>query len=1443
MDGEACWNLVSGIARVCVAQNEGEGAALQFIFDLLWPIDADACRALIDHITTDCQLIIKAAQPMTQLALREEVPSSPDVIDEDVTLIIPIMTVVLILVVLFIVMLICILHQYRRVTMMQLTHQLLQETNRQLDDDKRELQQAQAQSNQAQERLLQMQIALKATIDGLEGDRNVFRQQLVTLESALKEREEKSPNQGAAEDLSRYKYHLAYLPCNPLFDNDPAISIRSLSLETELSILRDCLKETRKQIKFAFSHATTHYLSRYLQKGCQILHISGHVFISNMSEPYITFEDDTVPGLSHHFSVSDLRKLVKQLPTPPHLVVLAMCHSEVFAKAFLDAGVKFVIVTDHEILDHRAVDFVRHFYDDLFQGQSVRQSFGAANRRFHSTPLIPGSQQQQPPEPFKLLPASTVDFIVFPSLPIGKYAEMHRRSPDLLSVIPPDCDEYESDVGKVIRELYTNPNQPKVVTVVGSTSNRRRIVSNLAARYLRSRTRQHMLLYDYILSIDLNVESNGTLEERCGKRLQDLFKACRDDNVAVPDATDLHSVITASKLLFVFYAAEHTFKAPPNQSSANSLHKLLAKLVLAAGGSHVIVASLDSLESVDNLSGVSEIVHTVQTVDSYDEKIVEEENKVRLNYRHWHVPRELSGFINRPDLVTLLRRNLTGSVGKKLVTVGMGGIGKTQLTLHYVRSCIEDNYFVAWFYADSADRLHQQFTDFSGGLSTNESLEAVAQVRNWFQSRRGGKWLIVFDNVIDDSRQIMDYLPLTQPADCHILITTRFRGFFTPQFVMTEVQEMSMDEAVHLLSKEAAVSDSPSLRTLVTDLGFLPLAISQAAGYIRHNQISCEEYIRLYNGTSGELLRSRYNIEREELPVYSTWEISVKQLENDYTAQQAQLAMSLLPPTGVQGAGGAVSHRRNRSNIKINPVKLLTACAYLQPDAIPRSLLKKWCRVEDEVMLPLITALMTYSLLQRQEEIMSQRTSEFELPISIHRVLQKVTQVKTSNDLCQSTLTSLLEAGDDLCKKYRLEDRLDLHTAQRVQLLPHLESLIMHYESHFHRPSSHCYHYTICHIIFIHYVDLRNNNQVRHLLRNYNHLVVDGAAQSIFTLPEFGLAYWKVGDLSVAEELLEKARRLQHHRNDDTEFRTLIYLAKVRAEKGEYVKAETNLVTALDIAERKTPPCIAGAAPDLPVNPSELILVWSQLALLKCQMNRVDSARIYAELGRQLVLKLFQRGLHKAKSIAVAIVDLAKCFKRPDDQSRAEDLLRKALTILDLLPGQDKNLTACIQATYARLFHFTNYQNDAGKFFEAALGFVVCGESVSETTLCEVGHMCFVYGNRKGRDASRLLGDALRMQERAFGPSSYKVADTLEMMGNVNLKLGQIHDAIKHLCRARDIQRQHYGQNHRRLVSTMTSLHTAYSHDDNEMIAAAAIQREIDVIKSLTDNNGMATPN
>jgi len=117
-------------------------------------------------------------------------------------------------------------------------------------------------------------------------------------------------------------------------------------------------------------------------------------------------------------------------------------------------------------------------------------------------------------------------------------------------------------------------------------------------------------------------------------------------------------------------------------------------------------------------------------------------------------------------------------IRKVRVLGGMGGIGKTQLSIAYVKRHADTYSSVFWLNATSEVALKSSFRSVArriSGLDTVDLLEddqVGTRVSNWFCELNNSCWLLIYDNYDDpDEYDITKYYP--QVMHGSIIVTTR----------------------------------------------------------------------------------------------------------------------------------------------------------------------------------------------------------------------------------------------------------------------------------------------------------------------------------------------------------------------------------------------------------------------------------------------------------------------------------------------------------------------------------------------------------------------------------------------------------------------------------------------------------------------------------------------
>lgn len=260
--------------------------------------------------------------------------------------------------------------------------------------------------------------------------------------------------------------------------------------------------------------------------------------------------------------------------------------------------------------------------------------------------------------------------------------------------------------------------------------------------------------------------------------------------------------------------------------------------------------------------------------------------------RHGTPPRLADSFQPR----TGLRYRVTAD-GGTVVASGNGGVGKTQLATVVFRESRRD--FAAWITATSRDAVLSSYAEAATVIDPRWVHLPPEQAARQFLSWLGGtqrSWLVVLDDIADPA-DLQGLWP-QGPAGA-VLVTTRRRDLRVGARV--EVEVFTPEESLAYLT-EALTGDLPrsdvvdEAADLATDLGHLPVALSQAAAVIAYDGITCADYRSRYD------LSSLRPVDDYEQPVALTWQAAIERadaMEPVGIASKALELAAVLDPNGI----------------------------------------------------------------------------------------------------------------------------------------------------------------------------------------------------------------------------------------------------------------------------------------------------------------------------------------------------------------------------------------------------------------------------------------------------------------------------------------------------------------------------------------------------------------
>jgi tetratricopeptide (TPR) repeat protein len=207
-------------------------------------------------------------------------------------------------------------------------------------------------------------------------------------------------------------------------------------------------------------------------------------------------------------------------------------------------------------------------------------------------------------------------------------------------------------------------------------------------------------------------------------------------------------------------------------------------------------------------------------------------------------------FVGREEPMARLQEGLSGgaSVVVTQAVYGLGGVGKSELALRYAHAHRGDYQVTWWITAEDGSQVEAGLAGLAGRACPELALaattsEAAAWAVTWLQAHAG--WLLI----LDDVSQPGDVEPLLgQLHGGHILLTTRRDTGWQRIAAPVRLDVLAPGPAADLIAA-ATGQDSPqdawAAAEIAAELGFLPLALDQAAAYITQTRIPLARYLDL----------------------------------------------------------------------------------------------------------------------------------------------------------------------------------------------------------------------------------------------------------------------------------------------------------------------------------------------------------------------------------------------------------------------------------------------------------------------------------------------------------------------------------------------------------------------------------------------------------------------
>ncbi|PSN77286.1 tetratricopeptide repeat protein, partial [filamentous cyanobacterium CCP4] len=774
-------------------------------------------------------------------------------------------------------------------------------------------------------------------------------------------------------------------------------------------------------------------------------------------------------------------------------------------------------------------------------------------------------------------------------------------------------------------------------------------------------------------------------------------------------------------------------------------------------------------------------------------------------------------FTGRDEVLTALYQQLneggTAAISQTQAISGLGGIGKTQTAVEYAYRYRDDYRYVLWVRADTELELTNSYVSIAQTLNlplkdAENQDETVQYVRLWLSREEG--WLLIFDNA-DRPEIVQPFLP--REFKGHILVTSRAQDFQDLGIVQPVAMEtLSAEDAIAFLLNRTGrtnlvgandihpmrgIEQSAELQAttdLAAELGYLPLALEQAAAYIVANRVPFTDYLKSYRKQRLKRLeKAKPKLGNYPDSIATTWALNLKEVQKIAPAAAA----------------------------------LLNYCAFLHPNAIPFSLFTQGAA---ELGEPLATALANadddllelYDLLNPLGSYSLIRVGPESQSLSLHSMVQEVIRLELGDAGCQTWVEPLLKATKEVIPA-KVEN-LDYQDWPILALLAnHVQELANHYQQSeiasieaadvFHVTGAYLLErgeYVLADPLLQKAMELR-----RSLFGDEHEDIATSLNQAAISLKLQGR--YGEAELLYQEALAMRKRLLGNEHSDVAQ--SLNNLAVLYYNQSRYGKAEPLYQEALTMRKRL-----------LGNEHSNVAQSLNNLAGLYYSQGCYGEAEpLYQE-----ALAMRKRLLGEVHpDIATSINDLAVLYKTQGRYEEAEPLYKKALTMYKRLLGEAHPFVAISINNLAALYKTQGRYEEAEPLFQAAL--VLQKQLLGEAhpfTAAGLSNLATLY-KTQGRyeEAELLYKEALAIYKRLLGKVHPDIATILNNLASLCLDQGRYGEAELYLTEALQLFRQLLGDDHPNVGRVTDNLGILYTTQGRTEEARSLYQQALAILE------------
>jgi tetratricopeptide (TPR) repeat protein len=651
------------------------------------------------------------------------------------------------------------------------------------------------------------------------------------------------------------------------------------------------------------------------------------------------------------------------------------------------------------------------------------------------------------------------------------------------------------------------------------------------------------------------------------------------------------------------------------------------------------------------------------------------------------------------------------------------------------------------------------------------------RVKTWLERTSSRDWVLVIDNLDDIDSNVNKYIPVGRGT---ILFTTRDKrligheGYLSPNEGV-EIASMSEQEASESFGvlrgsdkNFHAHPDSGVLRQLLVHFDNLPLAIAQAAAYIRETDITLLEYLNMFE-----------ECERNQQRLLSKGVLTIGDNTDSYGSASASRAVMTTWKITVDKI----------EQTSPDSVRLLQILSFLGPEEIPQDLIKSIPFLQNDLLLlhEIISPLLSFALLNRLE------TSNYR----IHRLVAASIRAQSEQQNKEKHLETAVKL---ILQKLPKDARAAMHRCR--QLLPHAMAAL-EYTAVEHRYPDFEAHCDLMHDVGI---SLDNMGNYRGALEWYQR-ALDGKEKTLGknhpstlnTVHNMASVFLKQGEYEKALEWYQRAldgKEKTLGKDHPFTLDTVNNMANVFQNQGEYEKA-------LEWYQRALDGCEKTLGKD---HPSTLNIVNNMANVFNNQGEYEKALEWY-----QRALDGKERTLGKDHPSTLDTVNnMASVFLKQGEYEKALEWYQRALDGYEKTLGKNHPSTLNTVNNMASVFLKQGEYEKALEWYQRALdGKERTLGKDHPYTLDTVNNMAIVFRSQgEYEKALEWYQRALDGCEKTLGKDHPSTLNTVNNMAIVFENQGEYEKALEWYQRALDGKEKMLGKDHPDTLTTRRNMIT-----------------------------------